>query len=467
MDVVMQVNDAINGFVWGPIMLALLIGTGLYISIRTKFMQFRHFPMAMKSTIGSLFGGSKAHASEEHNISPFQAVSTALASTVGTGNVVGVATAITVGGPGAVFWMWISALLGMMTKYSEIVLAVKYRDRNERGEYVGGPMYYLTNGLKQPWLGYLFAFFAAFASFGIGNMTQANSISGAIESSFGVNTTVTGVILAIVVAVVILGGIKSIASVTEKVVPVMATFYIVFAIILLILHAQHLPAALALIFTAAFNPESALGGATGYTIALAIRMGMARGVFSNEAGLGSAPIAHAASSTKEPVEQGLWGIFEVFIDTIIVCSMTALVILTATDDSGAWLWSTGEYEGAALTIKAFEQGLPGTVGGVGLTIGLTLFAVSTLFGWSYYGEKSIEFIFRKTRHAQKVAYGYRMLFVVACFIGSVGGLHVVWGIADTLNGLMAIPNLIGVLFLSGVVFKETRSYLDRRSRGEI
>lgn len=467
MDLVMQVNQAINGFVWGPVMLALLIGTGLYISVRTGFMQFRRFPLAMKSTLGSLFGKSKAHAREEHNISPFQAVSTALASTVGTGNVVGVATAITLGGPGAIFWMWISAFLGMMTKYSEIVLAVRYRDRNVRGEYVGGPMYYLTNGLKVPWLGYAFAVFACLASFGIGNMTQANSISNAIETSFNINTQVTGVILAIVVAVVIIGGIKTIASVTEIVVPFMATFYIIFAIVLLIIHAPHIPEALGLIFTCAFNPKSALGGATGYTLLIAIRMGMARGVFSNEAGLGSAPIAHAASSTKEPVEQGLWGIFEVFIDTILVCTLTALVILTATDSTGALLWDNGVHEGAALTIEAFNQGLPGTVGGMGLTIGLSLFAVSTIFGWCYYGEKSIEFIFRKTRITRQATMFYRIVFVAAVFLGAVGGLQVVWGIADTLNGLMAIPNLIGVLFLSGVVFKETKSYFERRNRGEI
>lgn len=467
MDTILAINKIINGFVWGPIMLCLLLGTGLWLSVRNKFLQFRKFPFAMQNTFLSLFRKSKAHEKEDHNISPFQAVSTALASTVGTGNIVGVATAITLGGPGAIFWMWISALLGMMTKYSEIVLAVRFRERNERGEYVGGPMYYIANGLKLPWLGFIFALLAAIASFGIGNMTQANSISGAFDTTFGVSTTVTGVILAIIVAVVILGGIKSIARITELVVPFMATFYIIFSIIILVTHAHYLPQALSMIFVAAFNPESALGGATGYTIALAMRMGMARGVFSNEAGLGSAPIAHAASSTKEPVEQGLWGIFEVFIDTIIVCSMTALIVLTAVDEKGHFYWSGGEHDGAALTIKAFEQGLPGTIGGIGLTVGLALFAISTIFGWSYYGEKSVEFLFRKTGIAQKAAFAYRCLFVIVVFIGAIGGLHTVWDIADTLNGLMAIPNLIGVLCLSGVVVKETRDYFMRHQNGEL
>lgn len=467
METILAINKMVNGFVWGPVMLFLLLGTGLLLSVRNKFLQFYKFPFAMSNTFLALFRKSKAHEREDHNISPFQAVSTALASTVGTGNVVGVATAITLGGPGAIFWMWVSALLGMMTKYSEIVLAVRYRERNQRGEYVGGPMYYLTNGLNLPWLGVLFAIFAGFASFGIGNMTQANSISGAFDATFGISPTVTGIILSIIVAVVILGGIQSIARVTELVVPVMATFYIVFSIVLLIIHAEYLPEAFSLIFTSAFRPESAFGGATGYTLALAMRMGMARGVFSNEAGLGSAPIAHAASSTKEPVEQGLWGIFEVFVDTIVVCSMTALIILTAVDSQGQYFWSSGNYEGAALTIKAFEQGLPGTVGGIGLSIGLSLFAVSTIFGWSYYGEKSVEFLFRKTQMASKATLAYRCIFVGVVFIGSVGGLHVVWDIADTLNGLMAIPNLIGVLFLSGVVVKETRSYFQRHKDGEL
>lgn len=468
MEVFMSINSLINGFVWGPIMLTLLIGTGLYLSCRAGFIQFRFFPYALKNTIGSLFGG-KHRSATESSITPFQAVSTALASTVGTGNIVGVATAISVGGPGAVFWMWISALLGMMTKYSEIVLAVRYRETNKNGQYVGGPMYYLKNGVGAKWpkigavLGVIFSIFAAFACFGIGNMTQANSIANAFESTFGFDKNIIGIILAVVVAVVILGGIKSIARITELVVPVMAAFYVLFGLIILVIHAGELPTTIADIFKGAFNPSSVLGGAAGVTVMTVIRMGFARGVFSNEAGLGSAPIAHAASSTQDPVEQGLWGIFEVFVDTIIICTMTALIILSVTDPTnGQYLWVSGQYDGAALTLKAFEYGMPGQIGSIGLTVGLALFALSTIFGWCYYGEKSWEYLFRNNDQARKVVIIlFRMVYVCAVFLGSVGGLQLVWGIADTLNGCMAIPNLIGVILLSGVVLKETKAYFKR------
>jgi len=455
----LALNDAVNGFVWGPVMLLVLVGTGVYLSVRTGFFQIRKFGYAMRNTIGRVLGGRSEKADDE-NISGFQAVSTALASTVGTGNVVGVATAISLGGPGAVFWMWLSAFFGMMTKYAEIVLAMKYRQVNREGRYVGGPMYYIHDGLKQPWLAYLFAIFATLATFGIGNMTQANSIAGAVESSFGVDRTVTGIVLVVLTAVVILGGIKSIARVTEKLVPVMAVFFVVMSLVLLALHAGQILPSLALIVKAAFDPASALGGAAGFTLAQAIRMGVARGVFSNEAGLGSAPIAHAASNTREPVEQGLWGIFEVFVDTIVICTMTALVIITT------GVWQT-EHEGAALTIAAFNDGLPGTIGGIGLTIGLAMFAYSTILGWSYYGEKSLEFLFRKTSGVKVAILVYRIVFVAAVLAGAVGSLQVVWDIADTLNGLMAIPNLIGVILLSGVVVKETRSYVDRQKAREL
>lgn len=453
----MELNDQLNGIVWGPIMLVALVGTGAYLSVRTGFFQVRKFGFALRNTIGLVLG-RKAKAADETNISGFQAVSTALASTVGTGNIVGVATAITVGGPGAVFWMWISAFFGMMTKYAEIVLAMKYRETNREGQYAGGPMYYLKNGLKLPWLATIFAVFATLATFGIGNMTQANSIAGAFETSFGLSPVVVGLLLVVLTAIVILGGIKSIARVTEKLVPFMAVFYVALALIILVLNITELPRMLLFVFECAFSPESALGGATGYTVAMAMRMGIARGVFSNEAGLGSAPIAHAASNTKEPVKQGLWGIFEVFVDTIVICTMTALVILT----TGVW---QGDKTGSALTIEAFNHGLPGTVGGIGLTIGLALFAYSTILGWSYYGEKSLEFLFRKTSLTKQAILGYRLLFVAAVYAGAVGGLHEVWAIADTLNGLMAIPNLIGVIALSGVVFAETKSYVERARAG--
>ncbi|GMA42047.1 alanine/glycine:cation symporter family protein [Mobilicoccus caccae] len=459
MEQILEFNEAVNGFVWGPVMLLILVGTGVYLTIRSGVFQVRGFPMAMSTTIGSVIG-RRAKKADEANISGFQAVSTALASTVGTGNVVGVATAITIGGPGAVFWMWISAFFGMMTKFAEIVLAMKYRETNVEGRYVGGPMYYIKNGLKQPWLAYVFAVFATLATFGIGNMTQANSIATAFETSFGTPTWLMGVIVMVLTAVVILGGIKAIARVTEKLVPFMAVFYIAISIVLLVLHAGQIIPSLVLVVHAAFDPTSALGGAAGYTIAQAIRMGIARGVFSNEAGLGSAPIAHAASNTKEPVEQGLWGIFEVFVDTLLICTMTALVILT----TGVW---QGEERGAALTIAAFNHGLPGTFGGIALTIGLALFAYSTILGWSYYGEKSLEFIFRGIGGTRIAIFVYRLVFVAAVYVGSVGGLHAVWDISDTLNGLMAIPNLIGVLGLSGVVIAELRSYLRRRKAGEL
>lgn len=440
-------------------MLALLVGTGIYITLRTGFFQVRKFAFAMRNTMGKLFGGRSSQA-DEKNISAFQAVSTALASTVGTGNVVGVATAITLGGPGAVFWMWVSAFFGMMTKYAEIVLALKYRETNAWGQYVGGPMYYIKNGLKLPWLASLFAIFAFLASFGIGNMTQSNSIATSMETSFNIPPAITGAMLVVFVAIVILGGIKSIAKVTEKIVPFMAIFYIFLSVALLVANASHIPEAFQLIFSHAFGAGEVAGGVTGYTIAMAMRYGVARGVFSNEAGLGSAPMAHAASSTKEPVEQGLWGIFEVFVDTIIICSMTALVILTTgVLDSGA--------EGAALTIAAFNHGLPGTIGGISLTIGLGLFAFSTILGWSYYGEKALEYLFRKTQLTRYAIIAYRVLFVAAVFAGAIGGLELVWDIADTLNGLMAIPNLIGVLLLSGVVLKETKSYLERHKPGNL
>lgn len=464
MDTFLAINDSINSFIWGPIMLFLLLGTGLYLSIRAGFIQFSHFGHMLKATFGSLFKG-KGRDAEGNNISPFQAVSTALASTVGTGNIVGVATAISIGGPGAVFWMWISALIGMMTKYSEIVLAVKYRETNAKGEYVGGPMYYLKNGVgaKMPGLGkvlgVIFAIFAALACFGIGNMTQGNSIASSMESTFGISPIVSGIVVAIIVAVVIIGGIKSIARVTEMIVPFMAAFYIIFSLIILVIHAGELPTALVDVFKGAFNPESVLGGGAGVAVMTAVRMGFARGVFSNEAGLGSAPIAHAASSQKDPVKQGLWGIFEVFVDTILICTMTALVILTATDADGSFFWQGGEYAGAALTLKAFEVGLPGIIGSVGLTIGLLLFALSTMLGWSYYGEKAWEYLFRNNEAVRKVVVMiFRIVYVVAVPIGATGGLEFVWGVADTLNGCMAVPNLIGVLLLSGVVLAETKRY---------
>ena len=412
-----------------------------------------------KNTIGTLF--DRKHKDKlVDGITPFQAVSTALASTVGTGNITGIATAITIGGPGAVFWMWISAFFGMVTKYSEILLALTFREKNVKGENVGGPMYYIENGLGWKWLAVIFAIFATLASFGIGNMTQSNSIAQALEQSFHIPTLASGIVVAIVVAVVILGGIKSIARVNEKIVPFMAAFYIICAVAVLIVNFREIPHAFGLIFGNAFTLPSAAGGAAGYTIMMAMRYGFARGVFSNEAGLGSAPIAHAASSTKDPVEQGLWGIFEVFLDTIVICTLTALVVLT----SGLW---GGELDGAPLSIAAFNQAIP-HIGGYGVTIGMVLFATSTMFGWSYYGEKALEYLFKGTSAGtiKAAIMVYRCLFVIAAVVGAVGGLQFIWSIADTLNGLMAIPNLIALLALSGVVIKTTKKGFERRKNNQ-
>ncbi len=459
MELIMAINDKVNSFVWGPIMLALLVGTGVYLSIRVGFIQVGKFGYMWKNTIGTLF--DRKHKDKlVDGITPFQAVSTALASTVGTGNITGIATAITIGGPGAVFWMWISAFFGMVTKYSEILLALTFREKNVKGENVGGPMYYIENGLGWKWLAVIFAIFATLASFGIGNMTQSNSIAQALEQSFHIPTLASGIVVAIVVAVVILGGIKSIARVNEKIVPFMAAFYIICAVAVLIINFREIPHAFGLIFGNAFTLPSAAGGAAGYTIMMAMRYGFARGVFSNEAGLGSAPIAHAASSTKDPVEQGLWGIFEVFLDTIVICTLTALVVLT----SGLW---GGELDGAPLSIAAFNQAIP-HIGGYGVTIGMVLFATSTMFGWSYYGEKALEYLFKGTSAGtiKAAIMVYRCLFVIAAVVGAVGGLQFIWSIADTLNGLMAIPNLIALLALSGVVIKTTKKGFERRKNNQ-
>lgn len=447
MELVMRINEVINSFVWGPVMIVLLMGTGIYFTVRTGFFQFRKFGYVLKNTVGTLFKGKKSAAAGA--VTPFQALTTALAGTIGTGNIVGVATAITMGGPGAVFWMWISALFGMMTKYSEIVLSVHYREKNSKGEWKGGPMYYIQKGLHQKWLAVVFAALASLAAFGIGNLTQGNAIASSMKTTFGVPPLVTGVVVAVLVAFVIIGGVKRIGAITEKIVPVMSLFYIICAIAVLVINYQHIPTAFALVFECAFKPAAAVGGFVGAGVMQAIQKGMARGIFSNEAGLGSAPIAHAAADVEHPVQQGMWGVFEVFADTILVCTCTALVILT----SG--LWSTGA-NGSDLTTAAFSQSLSG-VGGIIVTIALFFFAFSTILGWSYYGEKSFEFLF-----GEKPVIIYRVAFILVCVVGAVAQLDVVWGIADTLNGLMAIPNLVGLLGLSGVVLKLTKDYFAKQ-----
>ena len=452
MEFITHWNGVINGIVWGPPMLALLIGTGILLTVRGGFVQVRKFGTIMKHTIGSLLTPD-AHKKDESGVTPFQAVATALASTVGTGNITGVATAITLGGPGAVFWMWVSAFFGMMTKYAEVLLAVNFREKNERNEWVGGPMYYIEKGLGWKWLAVIFAVFATVASFGIGNIAQSNSIANALNETVGIDPLITGIVVAIGAGVVILGGIKRIAQVTEKLVPFMGLFYVVLGVATLIMNIGNLPEAFRLIFYCAFNPDAALGGVTGYTVMLAIRYGFARGVFSNEAGLGSAPIAHAAANTNSPVKQAFWGAFEVFFDTFIICTITGLVVVS----SGAW---TSGLEGTALTIAAFSNSL-GSIGAWGVTIGTILFAFSTILGWSYYGENAIEYLFKGTSLVGGVKLGYRVAFVLMTIFGAVGSLKLVWDIADTLNGLMAIPNLIGLVALSGIVVKLTKEHFSK------
>ncbi len=441
MDFLMQLNSTVNGFVWGPPMLVLLVGTGVYLTFRTNFFSILKLGYVLKNTLFKIFAKGQAG---EGEITPFQAVATALAATVGTGNIAGVATAIALGGPGAVFWMWLSAIFGMTTKFGEVVLSIKYREKTPDGRFVGGPMYYIQNGTGQKWLAKVFAVFGALAAFGIGNMVQSNSVAASLQESFSVPPLVTGLVLAALTALVILGGIKRIGAVTERLVPLMATIYILGALFIIFMNASHIPEAFGLIFSNAFTPTAATGGFAGATLAMGIRFGIARGVFSNEAGLGSAPIAHAAATTDHPVRQGLWGVFEVFMDTIVICSLTALAILV----SG--LWDSG-VTGAALTTQAFDEAIIG--GGYIVSVGIMLFAFSTILGWSYYGERCAEYLF-----GPKAIVPYRVVWIPFVIIGSIGGLTFVWDLADTLNGLMAIPNLIGVVLLSGTVISLTKEF---------
>ncbi len=383
------------------------------------------------------------------DISPFQALTTALAATIGTGNIAGVATAITLGGPGAVFWMWVSAFFGMMTKYAEVVLAVHFRQTRKDGSVVGGPMYFLEYGLNQKLLAVLFAVFGSLAAFGIGNMVQANSVADAVREAFAVPPLITGIVLAVGTGAVILGGIRRVAAITEKLVPLMAGFYMIGALIIVLTSISQVPAAFSSIIGNAFTGRAAVGGFAGAGVLQAVRFGVARGIFTNEAGLGSASIAHAAARTDHPARQGLWGIFEVFFDTHVVCTLTALVIMV----TGVWL---EDLEGAALTTAAFNVGLPGP-GGYIVAVGLVFFSFSTLVAWSFYGEKCFEYL-----AGNRWAVLYRLIWIPLIPIGAVGGLRAVWALADTLNGLMAIPNLIGLWGLSGIIIKLTREFFKKR-----
>ncbi|WP_150302586.1 alanine/glycine:cation symporter family protein [Pseudomonas saliphila] len=446
MESLISIINAINGVVWGPAMLALLAGTGLYLTLGLKLLPQRKLFYGFRM----LWRGRKS--TEEGDISPFNALMTALSATVGTGNIAGVATAVFFGGPGALFWMWVIAVVGMATKFCEAVLAVHYREKDALGNHVGGPMYYIRNGLghKWKWLGVLFAIFGMLAGFGIGNTIQSNSVSDALQSTFGIQPMITGLVIAVLVALVLIGGIKRIGEVAGKLVPIMAIFYVGGGLIILITHASEIPEALRLIFYHAFNPTAAAGGFAGATIWAAIRFGVARGVFSNEAGLGSAPIAHAAAKTNNPIRQGTVAMLGTFIDTIIICSITGLVIMV----TGAW--QSGE-NGASLSAHAFNLGLPGGWGQYIVSIGLAIFAFTTIIGWSFYSEKCTQFLFGERSNIP-----FRVLWVIAIPLGTLPmiDLGTIWLVADTLNAMMAIPNLLALLMLSPVVFRLTKDYFN-------
>ncbi len=432
----------IDGYLWGLPMLMLLFGTHLFLTYRLKFIQ-KHVVKAIKLSV------SKDDSAGEGDVSQFGALTTALAATIGTGNIVGVATAIGLGGPGAVLWCWLTGVFGMATKYSEALLSVKYRVKTSDGTMLGGPMYALENGLHAKWLAVLFCIFTSVAAFGIGNMVQANSIAVMMQETFDVSPYVSGVVMAVLVAVVILGGVKAIASVCEKLVPFMAIFYVVGCAAILVLNSQYVFPAAALILQSAFTPQAAGGGFVGASVMIAARYGIARGLFSNESGLGSAPIVAAAAQTKNPVRQALVSMTGTFWDTVVVCAMTGLVLVSSILKDPIGL---NQLSGAALSKAAFEQ-IP-VLGPIVLTVGLLTFVFSTILGWSYYGERAIEYLLGK-----KVIMPYRIAWVIAVFIGSINSLALIWDLADAMNAMMAIPNLIALIALNGVIVAETNKYL--------
>ena len=455
------VNSVVNNFIWGAPAMICIIGVGLYLSIRTRFLQIRKFPYSMKVTLGRMMKKKEA---SDGALTPFQAVCTALAATVGTGNVAGVAGAIAIGGPGAVFWMWVSALLGMCTKFAEVTLAVHFRETNAQGDLVGGPMYYIKNGLDKKWhfLAYLFAAFGVLAVFGTGNATQVNTITTAIDSalsSFNILPAdavklvnlIIGVALAIIIALILIGGIKRIGNVTSKLVPFMAIMYIVLALGVIFFHIKSVPAVFASIIEGAFHPASVTGGVVG-SFFMSMKKGVSRGIFSNEAGLGTGSIAHACADTKKPVKQGFFGIFEVFVDTIIICTMTALVILC----SGVPV-NYGEAAGAELTISGFTA-VYGNWVSVFTAVAMCCFAFSTIIGWGLYGTRCIEFLFGSRSNKP-----FMVLYSLTAIVGATMNLGLMWSIAETFNGLMVIPNLIAVFLLSGVVVKMTKEYFAKEN----
>ncbi len=442
MEAIEAVLKQISSLMWGPVTLVLLVGIGVYLTVGLKCFTWRKAFFAIKM----LWEGRNSE--KQGDITPFQALMTALSATIGTGNIAGVATAIYLGGPGAIFWMWVTALFGMATKYGEAVLAIEYREKDSEGRYLGGPMYYIKNGLKSHWkfLATLFAIFGTLASFGIGNMVQANSVAEAVGTVFTIPAWQTAIALTVLSGLVIMGGIGNIAKVAAKLVPIMAIAYIVCALWVIFTHITEVPQAFALIFKSAFTQTAAVGGFAGATLWAAIRFGVARGIFSNEAGLGSAPIAHAAAKTNNPVEQGMIAMLGTFIDTLMICTMTALVIILT------GVWNSGE-TGAALSTLAFNTGLP-VMGGYVVVFGLVVFAFTTILGWSYYGERCAEYLFGK-----KIILPYRLLWLCAIPAGAMGKLAVIWVISDIMNALMAVPNLIALALLSPVIFKLTKQYI--------
>lgn len=456
LDRIEAINGVINNFIWGVPAMICIVGVGLFLSFRTKFIQIRKFPYAMKVTFGRMF---KKREASDGALTPFQAVCTALAATVGTGNVAGVAGAIAIGGPGAVFWMWMSALLGMCTKFSEVTLAVHFREKNKDGDYVGGPMYYIKNGLKKHWLwlAYLFSAFGVLTVFGTGNATQVNTITTAIDSAlFNYNiisedaaptlNLIIGIALAILIGLILLGGVKRIGQVAEKLVPFMAVFYIILAIGVVVININHVPEVFADIFKGAFNPASVTGGVVG-SFFMSMKKGVSRGIFSNEAGLGTGSIAHACADTRKPVKQGFFGIFEVFVDTIVICTLTALVILCSGVPVGY-----GQAAGAELTISGFTSTYGGWVS-IFTAVAMCCFAFSTIIGWGLYGTRCIEFLFNS-----RVNKPFMLVYSLVAIVGATLNLDLLWSVAETFNGLMIIPNLIAVFMLSGVVVKMVKEY---------
>lgn len=456
LQIIETINTAVNNFIWGVPAMVCIFGVGLYLSIRTGFLQIRKFPYAIRTTLGRIF---RKRSASDGAITPFQAVCTALAATVGTGNIAGVAGAIAIGGPGAIFWMWVSALFGMCTKFAEVTLAVHFREINANGELVGGPMYYIKNGLgkKWNWLAYLFAAFGVLTVFGTGNATQVNTITTAInsallnyniisESAVSTSNLIIGIVIAILIAMILLGGIKRIGQVTEKLVPFMALLYILLGLGVILLNIQNIPSVFVSIFKGAFQPSAVTGGIIG-SMFLSMKKGVSRGIFSNEAGLGTGSIAHACADTKKPVKQGMFGIFEVFTDTIVICTLTALVILC----SGVPI-TYGEAAGAELTILGFTSTYGNWVS-IFTAVAMCCFAFSTALGWGLYGARCIEFLF-----SEKIIKPFMVVYALVAILGATANLGLMWNIAETFNGLMAIPNLIALFLLSGTVVRLTKEY---------